>query len=402
MTQIQTMAVLVKGTNKIIFTKLSLTQLPLPNIGKRNVFYDQSAKGLLIRVTANGTKTFYAMRWVKSDGKPEWVNIGRFPETTIEQARKRVAEFNAVLAQGHNPKDSIRAAKAEMTFQQLFEIYLERHAKVRKKTWREDVQMFEQYLTPWSAKRISKITPGEIATLHSHIGKHHKVRANRVLGIISTIFGRARQWHLIKENPASAVKKFPEVKRTRWIQPDEMKCFMDALQALESETGRDFFLIAILTGIRRANVLAMRWDQINFDRNEWRIPETKNGDPHVVTLSPLEMEVLQRRKLNSNSEFVFSGKGKTGHYVEPKRSWKRLLETSKLQDMRIHDLRHTLGSWLTINGAVPQITGKALGHKSLQSTSRYTHVNLDPVRRFKEIAQNAMMMAAENKGVNNV
>lgn len=375
---------------KIIFNKRTLAKLPLPSIGKRSVWHDESTKGLLIRVSSTGSKTFYAMRWVKSDGKPEWVNIGRFPETTIEQARKRVAEFNAVVAQGQNPKDVIRAARAEMTLQQLFDLYLERHAKVRKITWHEDLQMFNQYMKPLAEKRLSKITSSDIAALHARIGQSHKVRANRVLGIISTVFGRAREWHLIKENPTTAVRKFQEVARKRWVQPDEMPRFLQALDQLESEMARDFFLMAILTGIRRANVLAMRWEEINFERAEWAIPITKNGEPHVVTLSKMDMEILERRKQFATSPYVFPGNGKTGHYAEPKSAWRRVLKLSGLHDVRLHDLRHTLGSWLTISGAVPQITGKALGHKSMQSTTRYTHVDLDPVRRFKEIAQQAM------------
>ena len=87
----------------------------------------------------------------------------------------------------------------------------------------------------------------------------------------------------------------------------------------------------------------MKWQDINFERAEWRIEETKNDTPQTVTLSPEAIEVLQNRK-SDDSEFVFPGIGKSGHIQEPRKGWERILKSAEIKDLRLHDLRRTLGS----------------------------------------------------------
>ena len=166
-----------------------------------------------------------------------------------------------------------------------------------------------------------------------------------------------------------------------------------------SEQIQDYFMLLLLTGVRRANLLAMRWDEISFERKEWRIPETKNGEPLTVHIAPQAIEILKRRKeeaaeAGGDIEWVFPGDGKAGHLQDPKRAWKRILKRAGIADLRIHDLRRTLGSWQTALGASGFIVGKSLGHKSLQATAVYARLNLDPVRDSVNAAADAMFKAA--------
>jgi len=194
-------------------------------------------------------------------------------------------------------------------------------------------------------------------------------------------------------NPAKGVRRFTERSRERFLQPDEMPRFLEALAREPNPTFRDFVLIALLNGARRANAQAMRWDQVHLERATWEIPVTKTGDRHTVPLSPEAVTILRHRKEHSASEWVFPSHGENGHLVEPKRAWKVLLERAEIQDLRIHDLRRTLGSWQAADGASLSIIGKTLGHKNVSTTAIYARLNLDPVRQSVNAATKAMLAA---------
>ncbi len=138
----------------------------------------------------------------------------------------------------------------------------------------------------------------------------------------------------------------------------------------------------------------MRWEDINFDRSEWRIAETKNGTPQTVTLSPEAIEVLRNRIPAEATIFVFPGIGKQGHLAEPKKGWQRILDRAGISDLRIHDLRRTLGSWQAKQGASLAIIGKSLNHKNQSTTAIYARLDLDPVRDSVNSATSAMLAAA--------
>ena len=195
-------------------------------------------------------------------------------------------------------------------------------------------------------------------------------------------------------NPAIGIKSNKEIQRDRFLQSDELPRFFKALAEESNTTIRDYILISLLTGARRSNVLAMRWQDISFERHEWRIEETKNGTPQTVALSPEAIEILQNRKPLDNAAFVFSGNGKAGHLMEPKKGWKRILERAEIDNLRIHDLRRTLGSWQAKTGASLAIIGKSLNHKNQNTTAIYARLDLDPVRDSINTATSAMLTAA--------
>lgn len=244
-----------------------------------------------IRVTS--VKTFFVNRRIKG-GSPERITIGRYPDITIEQARRKTKEIIYEIAEGKNPADIKRGQKAELTFDGLFAEYLERHSKPRKRTWREDESKYKTYLkSPLGKKKLSTIGRKDIALIHSSITKAgHSITANRVLALSSSIFGWGISVGLWERNPAIGIKRNKENSRDRFIQGDELPRFFQALSEEPNETIRDYVLLSLLTGARRSNVLSMKWSDINFDRAEWRIKETKNGTPQTVALSSEAIEVL--------------------------------------------------------------------------------------------------------------
>ena len=194
----------------------------------------------------------------------------------------------------------------------------------------------------------------------------------------------------ISINCAIGFKKFKEKSRDRFLQPDELPRFFKALSDEPNEAARDFFMISLLTGARKSNTLAMHWRDINFTTETWRIEDTKNSESQTIHLPKEAVDILKERKIYSESPWVFEGSGKSGHLADPKKAWMRILKEAGIDNLRIHDLRRTLGSYQAATGANGYIIGKSLGHKSQQSTAIYARLNLDPVRESVNKATGVM------------
>lgn len=201
---------------------------------------------------------------------------------------------------------------------------------------------------------------------------------------------------ICNDNPARGITKNREKSRDRFLQPEELSKFFAAVQFESNKDIRDYVLISLYTGARRSNVISMRWQDISLEHQIWRIPQTKNDEPVIVPLIKEAVEILKAR-FNENNEYVFSSDSKSGHLIDPKKGWKRILETAGITNLRLHDLRRTLGSWQAITGSSTLIIGKALGHKSQKATEVYARLNIEPVRKSLETATKAMFKAAKKK-----
>lgn len=379
---------------KFNFTKADIDSLPIPDTGKRDTYQDTKANGLQLRVSHTGIKTFSVFKRIKC-GDPERITLGRYPDMTIDQARRRTMEINLAISEGRNPAEVKRGEKSEMIFDDLFSEYIERHSKPNKKTWTEDVEKYKNHVSGKIGKlKLSSIDRSSIAMIHSSVTKHGSpIAANRVLALISSVFGWAISAGLWEKNPALGIRRNKENSRDRFIQGDELPKFFQAVADEPNETVRDYVLISLLTGARRSNVCSMRWKDINFDRAEWRIEDTKNGTPQTVALLPEAIHVLLNRKPIVECLYVFPGDGKHGHLVEPRKGWERILARAGIENLRLHDLRRTLGSWQAKTGASLAIIGKSLNHKHQNTTAIYARLDLDPVRESMSSAVSAMFRA---------
>lgn len=384
----------LRAPRKFGFTKKLLDKVPVPTNSQRAYVYDAATRGLALAVSPAGKKVFILYR--KIGRRPERITIGPYPDLSIEQARNRAAELNAAIARGENPGDSRRIVRQEMTLGELFETYLEHHGKPHIKTWHKDVELFNLHLSHWKLRKISEIRTMDVVSLHARVGaKSGKYAANRVVERLRCLYNKGIEWGWKGDNPAIRIKNFKEQKRDRFLQPEEFPAFFRAVAQEPNETVRDYVMVSLLTGARRGNVQAMRWNEINWPAQTWTIPETKSGDPVTVALHPRAVEILERRKSESKgAEWVFPGTGESGHLMEPKAAWKRILDRAGITNLRIHDLRRTLGSWQAATGASLTVIGKSLGHKSLGATQVYARLNIDPVRASVNKAVEAMMLAA--------
>ncbi|PKY10056.1 hypothetical protein B1757_12305 [Acidithiobacillus marinus] len=382
---------------KMQFTKARIAAVePVP--GKRITVYDETQKGLCIRVTPAGAKAFYCVR--KVEGKVEWVRIGDAAAVTIETARTTTAEIINDIARGTNPAEQKRIKKAEMTFSDLFAEWVKECKAKGKKSLGNDERNYRLHLQGIAKKKLSEIERTHIRTLHRKVTTGAGIyQANRVLALTRAVFNFGIKTLDIPNltNPAAGLKMNREESRDRRLHLDEMPKFFEALATEPNRDMRDYFMLSLLTGARRSNVLAMTWAEINLDRRTWTIPgsKAKAKDNIVVPLTDAAIDVLKARAEASGAQgWVFPGSGATGHLVEPKKAWKGLLQRAGIEDLRLHDLRRSLASFQIDAGVSLAVIGKGLGHHSQQTTAVYARLAQDPVADAWQKGTDAILVAA--------
>ena len=402
------------------FDKRKLEGLPTP-AGKRVIYHDTRIPGLGIMVQPSGHRSFFWFR--KINGRPTWKTIGTFPDLTVEFARKEANKLNIKFtewkASAYENENPFKSSVVPTTFAALVEDYIERHIlghasrpekaaeNIRWMAWKyfgcesPHVARKTKPLYQWGNRKISTITNDDVQTLHADIGKDAKHTANRLVQFLRALFNFAIKSGSrgLKRNPAVGVVLFHEAKRRRFLLPEELPRFFAALKTEPSADLRDFVNLAMWTGARRNDILSMRWQDISLPDNRWQVPDPKNREPYTIALVPEAIAILRSRQRNEPNLWVFPSRGESGHIVDLKGAWKKLLVRAKVSDLRIHDLRRTLGSWQAIQGSSLSIVGASLGHKSLSATQVYGQLTLDPVRTSVTAATQAMIAASKKKPV---
>ena len=281
-----------------------------------------------------------------------------------------------------------------ITFGALFQFYVEKYARTRTKSWQELEKNYARYFQVWTDIPCHSIRRRDVQSWVDHLADAHGMHtANRSHDTFRLVFN----WGLRKEyvscaNPAIGIDRYKTKPRERFVEPgDELRRLVKAMLDYPNKTLGHFFFMCMYTGARKTNVMEMRWDEISLELKTWRIPDTKNGDSQTVALTRDALDILRMQKESNDSEWVFpSDRRKNTHITEPKKAWAKIIKAAGIDDLHIHDLRRTLGSYMAIIGISPTIIGKALGHKSPTSTAIYARLTQDPVRDAMEEALSSM------------
>ena len=389
--------------SKFNFTAEGVRKAACP-AGKTRIRYmDTKVAGLGLRIMASGSKMFIFYRFLPKDNENPFkvceIRIGRADALSIEQARAQAKALNNRVE--FEKKDPSRKRAGELTYNLLFDSYIKEYAQLRTKTWKAAAYNHKVYFKRWQDVAVNAIKRADVQAWVNELALNHgKHTANRHFNTFRAVLSwglKNENWY--GDNPCIGVDRFAVQPRERFIQPgNEYAKFAEALDQEPNATIRDFFWTCLFTGARMSNVLEMEWEDLDFDLLAWRIPVTKNGDSQTIPLTPLAMEIFNRRKnaSNAHARWVFpsdrAGRktGVRGHLVSPRKAWLRVLERSGIENLRIHDLRRTAGSYMAIQGVSPAIIGKALGHRSPQATAVYARLTQDPVRKALENMQAAL------------
>jgi integrase len=390
--------------------------LPTPE-DKRAIFYDAHLPGLCLHVQPSGHRAFGWYRKVRA--VPTFRSIGVWPETSVQQARDTAERWNGELKdwkanryQGPNPfaKEMPVEPASTPTFREMCEAYITRH--VRENANRPEKAeynarwLLKKHFAGWLDKRIDGITVENVLSVKNACGKHRH-QANRCTEFARTVYnwaarakdGKTNFWPVA--NPARDVSFFEEKPRERFLQPQELAAFNETLKKEVHRDLADFLTLAITTGARRSDIFSMQWADLQWEREVWRVPYPKNGEAYDVSLLPAALEVLKRRhaERTEGEGFVFSGVGKSGHLTDLKKQWQEFRKAARIPDVRLHDLRRTVGSYLAMAGTNLPTIAASLGHRSLQSVAIYARLHDASVREAREFGQKKMlaMMNASKK-----
>jgi len=214
-------------------------------------------------------------------------------------------------------------------------------------------------------------------------------QANRALALLSKMFTLAVSWEWRADNPVIGIEKYQEEKRDRWLDEEELNRLWGVLDRHSERLTAYVFKFLILTGARKGEVLGATWDQFDLEKGVWTKPShlTKQKKKEHLPLSEKAIEVLQivKKQIPEDSLHVFPGRIEGEPLKEIKTFWKTALKEAKVENVRVHDLRHTHASHLVSSGLSLSIVGKLLGHTQASTTQRYAHLADAPLRQAAEL-----------------
>jgi integrase len=354
----------------------------------RQTHWDDAVKGFGVRVYPNGEKSYVFS--YRHQARKRLIALGRVTELTLDQARDQALSHKLSLRQEDvDPLAQRQRALLGDTVAQLCTAYLERYAKLRKRSWRDDEQRINKYILPaWGPLKAAALKRMDVAAIHRRVGAYHPYAANRIVELISKMFELARVWGIVEEdhpNPGRRIEAFREVKRDRWVTAGEMPRLGAAIQAEPNVYVRGAICMYLLTGARKTELLKARWRDIDWHREEWALPETKNGKPHLLPLSRPAVRLLKSLPREDGNPYIFVGALAGQPLVNISKPWLRIRAAAGIPDVRLHDLRRTVGSMLAQNNHSLHLIGRVLNHQDSASTLVYARFGQNHVRSALEI-----------------
>lgn len=350
--------------------------------------WDDDVHGFGLRVMNTGRKS-YVIQY-RQGGRTRRMVIAKHGVMTPDEARKKARKLLVEVAEGGNPSEDRRVYSRAPTVAALCDRFLSEHVAHRCKPsteseYRRSVNLF---IKPAIGNhKVQDITRQDIARLH-HAHQHIPYQANRTLGVLSKVFNLAEEWGLRPDgsNPCRHVKKYSETKRERYLSREELSRLGKALAECEADGTETPYMIAafkllIFTGCRLGEIQKLEWSHVQGNR--LALPDSKTGAKRVY-LGTAALEVLATIERQPDNPYVICGKVPGQYITDFQKPWRRIRKRAGLEDVRIHDLRHSFASGAVSMGESLPMIGKLLGHSQVQTTARYAHLADDPVHSAAE------------------
>lgn len=361
---------------------------------KDGYLWDSQLKGFGLKITPAGRKVYFVQYRVGGRaGKTRRVTIGTHGSITADQAR---TEAQALLRQISRDEDPLAVSdkkKQEKTFGVLIDQFLCEHVDIKLKTRSiAEYRRLIEKLVPKSLKekRISELVRPDISRLQQSLSST-PYQANRLLAVLRKFFNWCEKngYRADHTNPALHVDKFAESRRNRFLSEVEIAHLGDVLASEEIANRYSPFVIATirllsLTGARLSEILTLKWEWVDFEAKCLRLPDSKTG-AKTVYLNPPALQVLADLPKLDGNPHVICGERPGAHLVNLQKPWSSIRKLAGLDNVRIHDLRHTFASIAVANGMSLPMIGALLGHSQPQTTARYAHLSEDPLQKAATI-----------------
>jgi integrase len=414
------------------FNKASIENVS-PSPRGRATYYDTEVPGLQLRVTERGIKSFCVFRRSKR-GTPERITIGRFPALSVQQARTKAKRYLADLSEGVSVSARLRRESATVkTLDDVHKAYLasrgvtiviqqirngklverpqlDSNAKLKFLTARDYVKNMNRQFADWRNKPLTAITRDMIEERHRKLSERSRAEADRSMRYLRALYTFASDDRdadgqpLIPDNPVrrlSAKRLWHRIaRRTRFIEPDQLPAWWHAVHGLRNspqhptrETFRDYFVLLLLTGLRRSEGLCLRWENVDLRRGTLCAVDTKNWGDHLLPMGEHLWELMRRRRGASDSEWVFDNP-LTGHRItDPHCQMVNIVQSSGVP-FSPHDLRRTFASIVSRLGdrLSYYTTKRLLNHRTGDVTQGYIQFDIEQLRSAMQAVEDFILI----------
>ena len=367
--------------------------------------HPDALSGFGLKVTPSGRKVYLIQyRLGGRKGRTRRVTIGTHGKITAETARVRAKVLLGEVAAGNDPASERDKAKAGSALGAVLEQFLSEHVDTKLKSQSAAAyrRIARFYILPaLKNRRIADVQRSDVARLH-HSMRDKPYQANRTLAVLSIFFNWCEKHGLRPDgsNPCRHVEKYKERNRDRFLSEEELARLGEALRAVEeAETASPWIIAAVrlltLTGARLSEILTLRWKHVDFEQQQLRLPDSKTGQKSIYLNAPA-LEVLASIPRLEGNPYVICGEKTDAHLVNLQKPWRRIRKAAGLDDVRLHDLRHSFASVAAGGGMSLPVIGALLGHSQAQTTQRYAHLSADPLKAASN-AVGERIAAAMNK-----
>lgn len=360
-------------------------------IGSRNV------RGLAQVRGAKGRMSYVLN--VSTPGRPrQTLRLGDVHTMSVEEAESKALRIQRELFKPNQQGLAYRDPLVDLTFSDFVRDHYLPHVKAKQRS----TAAAESYLRNWidpvlGGKRIDDIKKRDILFLmrSAELAGLKPGSVNRVLNIVKSCFSKAIEWELssLSDSPAKGVTELidPAVKE-RFLSQNEASELIRIVKSSRNEMLFPIVGFLLMTGARRSEALHAKWEHVDLARESWLIPLSKSGKPRHVPLSAGALSFLaEARKIASyyplarTSPYIFPNKKTGGPFSNIFNSWDAARKKAGLDDVRMHDLRHSFASALVNNGLSIYDVKELLGHSSVQTTQRYAHLTQERLNRAANV-----------------
>jgi integrase len=348
--------------------------------GKSKIdYYSDSLQGFILEVRANGNKTYY-QRYRDTFGRLRAQKIGSADAVSFEKAQKAAIQLKAKITLGEDPAKEKKHLKQIPTLEELIRDRYMPHIQTAKRRPDFDEGIIRLHLLPkFGRHRLAEIDAESIQAWHRQKSASGLSPAycNAMVGVLRRIFNLGKRWGVpgAEVNPTAnvALLEVDNIKEV-YLTAEQTERLITAVNSSSNTQLRYIVPLLLLTGARKRELLDAKWEDIDQDRREWRIPMTKSGKPRKVPLSKMAIEVLATVPRFPDCPYVVPNPATLQPFKSIWGSWTSARTQAGMPGLRLHDLRHSFASALVNAGRSIYEVQKLLGHAKVTTTERYAHL----------------------------